>query len=110
MGKNEVHQHLLFYLCPPDEKVMPDQYLDDIFETEMPKGLLWCLIFIKNLPDTKTGKISKTVKRKSEVKDPRHRDPRRERRKEKEREKKERERRKEKEKRKEKSVSLGMEV
>ena len=51
MCKSAKHQHLLFYLCPPDEIVLPEKYLDDIFDCKIPKGLLWCLIFIKNLDD-----------------------------------------------------------
>merc|ERR1712176_947550 len=49
MCKSVKHEHLLFYLCPPDESVLPEQYLDDIFHCKLPKGLLWCLIFVKNL-------------------------------------------------------------
>eukprot|EP00483_Globobulimina_turgida_P008433 UN08450 len=49
MCKSAKHQHLLFYLCPPDEGILPEQYLDDIFDCKIPKGLLWCLIFVKNL-------------------------------------------------------------
>merc|ERR1719474_314395 len=85
MSKSEKHQHLLFYLCPPDEHVLPEQYLDDIFECQMPKGLLWCLIFIKNLDDkAKSNSVSvgaaggnKKSVTPSATKDPRHhRDPR----------------------------------
>merc|ERR1712154_201427 len=61
MVKSQKHQHLLFYLCPPDETVLPEQYLDDIFDCQIPKGLLWCLIFVKNLDD-KNGKNSNNDK------------------------------------------------
>ena len=81
MCKSQKHQHLLFYLCPPDEQVLPEKYLDDIFECKIPKGLLWCLIFIKNLDDknSKNGSASvSAISHQIETKgaDPRIKDPR----------------------------------
>merc|ERR1712019_91472 len=105
MCKSEKHQHLLFYLCPPDENVLSEQYLDDIFHCKLPKGLLWCLIFVKNL-DNEKGKstVQQSLKSVSSaspnVKDPRKRKKQRS----KEREKKVKSREKE------KSVSLGVEM
>merc|ERR1712228_414607 len=98
MCKSEKHQHLLYYLCPPDETVLPEQYLDDIFHCKIPKGLLWCLVFVKNLDNEKSKSVQNVMIQQnvsSNVKDPRKR------------KKKQKKVRKEK---KEKSVSLGVEM
>merc|ERR1712154_468111 len=59
-----------------DENVLSEQYLDDIFHCKLPKGLLWCLIFVKNLDNEKGKSVqsSKSVASVSpNVKDPRKR-------------------------------------
>eukprot|EP01084_Bolivina_argentea_P125429 222236_1 len=49
MCKSQKHKQLIFYLCPPDEVILPDYIMVDVFSRRMPKGLLWCLILFKNL-------------------------------------------------------------
>lgn len=55
------HEHLLFYLCPPDEEIISAQHMKEIFGVETPKGLLWALIFIKNLTENDRHQSSTTV-------------------------------------------------
>eukprot|EP01083_Nonionella_stella_P141418 435642_1 len=105
MCKSVKHQHLLFYLCPPDEVVLPETYLDDIFHSKIPKGLLWCLIFVKNLNlPTQNNVVNSTSVGSTKSKSSKQQDPR------KKHKAKEKRKKKEKEKEKEKSVSLGVEV
>jgi len=82
MCKSDKHQHLLFYLCPPDENVLSEQYLDDVFHCTLPKGLLWCLIFVKNLDYSNEVKSKSVMQPKNvspNVKDPRKRKRKKER-------------------------------
>ena len=51
MCKSVKHQHILFYLCPPNQDILPNEYIKHVFDCNIPKGLLWCLIFIKHLND-----------------------------------------------------------
>ena len=49
MCKSKEHEHLIFYLCAPDEDILPNQYIKDVFDCNIPKKVLWCLIFTKKL-------------------------------------------------------------
>ncbi|ETO15939.1 hypothetical protein RFI_21419 [Reticulomyxa filosa] len=47
----DFHHDILFYLIPPDEDVVPEKAMRDVFDIQPPSGVMWAIIFVQNLKD-----------------------------------------------------------